>query len=69
MTLSFDNMMGYVEVKVYNITGGLVDQLSLFNGYGHQTYEYKSSRLSPGVYFFEFSSKEGRITKKVVIFE
>ena len=69
MTLSFDNVMGYVDVKVYNITGGLVDQLSLFNGYGHQTYEYKSSRLSPGVYFFEFSSKEGRITKKVVIFE
>ena len=69
MTLSFDNMMGYVEVKVYNITGGLVDQLSLFNGYGHQTYEYQSSRLSQGIYFFEFSSKEGRITKKVIIFE
>lgn len=69
MTLSFDNMMGDIEVKVYDITGTLVDQLTLFNGYSHQAHEYQSNRLSKGVYFFQFSSKEGRITKKVVIFD
>ena len=69
MTLSFDNMMGYVDVKVYNITGTLVDQFNLFNGYGHQTHEYQSSHLSNGVYFFQFSSNEGKLTKKVVIFD
>lgn len=69
MTLSFDNMMGYVDVKVYNITGTLVDQFNLFNGYGHQTHEYQSSYLSNGVYFFQFSSNEGKLTKKVVIFD
>ena len=46
-----------------------MDQFNLFNGYGHQTHEYQSSHLSNGVYFFQFSSNEGKLTKKVVIFD
>lgn len=69
MTLSLDNMTGNVDVKVYNITGALVDQLSLYNGYGHQTHEYQSNRLTQGIYFFQFTCKEGRLTKKVIVFE
>lgn len=69
MILTFDNMMGNVDIKVYNITGTLVDQLTLFNGYGHQTHEYQAGRLSKGIYFFRFTSKEGQLTKKVIIFD
>ena len=69
MTLSFDNMMGDVEISVYNITGTLVDRLNIFNGYGHQTHAYQADRLSRGVYFFHFSCKDGQLTKKVVILD
>ena len=69
MTLSLDNMTGDIDVQIYNITGALVDRIALFNGLGHQTYSYQSDRLSKGVYFFQFTCKEGRLTKKVIIFE
>lgn len=69
MTLSLDNMTGPIDVQVYNITGTMIDRLSLYNAFGHQTYGYQSDRLSKGVYFFQFTCKEGRLTKKVIIFE
>lgn len=69
MTLSFDNMMGEVVVKVYDITGTLVDQFTVYNGYGHQTHRYQPDRLSKGVYFFNLSGKDGMLTKKVIIID
>ena len=69
MTLSFDNMAGEVDVKVYTITGTLVDRFILFNGYGRQSHTYQSNRLSKGIYFFHFTSQEGQLTKKVIIFK
>lgn len=69
MTLSVDNMMGKVEVKVYDITGMMLDQITFYNDFGHQTYNYNASRLAPGVYFFQFAGKEGTLTKKVVVFD
>lgn len=69
MTLSFDNMTGEIEVKVYSMTGALVDQLTLYNGLSHQAHSYNPGKLTPGVYFFSFTSKEGLLTKKVIIFD
>ncbi|MBQ3710696.1 MAG: PKD domain-containing protein [Bacteroidales bacterium] len=69
MTLSFDNLMGETTIKVYDIAGTLVDQLTLHNGFGHQTYTYQSDKLSPGVYFFNIINKKGSLTKKVIIID
>lgn len=69
MTLSFDNLTGEVLVQVYNITGAMIDQFTLHNGTGHQTYTYQSGKLRPGVYFFTIVNNKGILTKKVIIFE
>ncbi len=67
MTLSFENMFGEVTVKVHDLTGTLVDAFLLNNSHEKHTHQYDASRLSEGMYFFTLSSKEGTITKKVII--
>lgn len=69
MTLSFDNMFGDVAVKVYDMTGLLTDSFYIYNGYEKQTHQYHSAKLSSGVYVFILSSKEGTLTKKVIILD
>ena len=69
MTLSFDNMEGETLIKVYNITGTLVDQFTIHNEFGHWAYTYQSGRLTPGVYFFNIANKKGILTKKVIILD
>ena len=67
MTLSFENMYGDIQVKVTDMTGTLVDSFHVYNSFEKQTHQYKPGKLSEGLYFFSISSKEGTITKKVVI--
>ena len=69
MTLSFDNLMGETLIKVYNITGTLIDQFTLHNEFGHQTFDYKADKFSPGIYFFNIINKKGILTKKVIIID
>lgn len=69
MTLSFDYMVGEVEVKVYNINGTLVDRFTVHNGFNHQTHRYQTENLSGGVYFFNLAGKDVSITKKVIIID
>lgn len=69
MILSFDNMEGENLIKVYNITGTLVDQFTLHNDPGHQNYSYQTGRLTPGIYFFNIINKKGILTKKVIIID
>ena len=69
MTLSFENMPGTVMVKVCDMTGNIKDSYTVTNGYEKQTHRYNSNRLSQGVYFFQFSSQAGTITKKVIILD
>ena len=69
MTLSFENMPGTVTIKVFDMTGNLMDNYIVYNGYEKQTYQYNSMRLSKGVYFFQFASHAGTITKKVIIID
>ncbi|MBR4391349.1 MAG: PKD domain-containing protein [Bacteroidales bacterium] len=67
MTLAFENIMGNVQVKVFNQTGVLVDQFQVQNTVDHQAHRHQVPQLPPGVYFFSFSSKEGILTRKVVV--
>jgi PKD repeat protein len=67
MNLSFTNMSGEIIVKVFNMQGTLIDQFKVYNGYDSNAFTYSSDRLSTGIYLFSIASKEGTLTKKVVI--
>ena len=67
MYFSLDNMTGEVAVKVYDMTGTLVDHFSIYNGFEQQKHHYQNGHLSKGVYLFTFSSREGTTSKKVII--
>ena len=66
MTFSFGNMVGDIQVKAYDITGTLVDSFYLHNNIETQTFTHTVD-LPNGVYFFSIASKEGVVTKKVII--
>ena len=67
MILSFTNMPGEISVKVFNMQGTQIDQFQVYNGNESNDFRYNSSRLLPGVYLFTITSRDGLLTKKVVI--
>ena len=67
MELRFENLMGKVNVKVYDLHGILVDEIETYNGPGTNTLHYAFEKASPGIYFFVSTAKEGTIAKKVII--
>ena len=69
MTLSFENMMGDITVKVFDLNGTLVDELQLHNIMAHQTHAYNPTQLRKGVYFFNITTKETTLTKRVIIMQ
>ena len=67
MTLSFGNLTGRVEVKVYDMKGNLIDHLDLYNDTAQSTVAYNLKGQAAGMYLFVATSKEGTVTKKVII--
>ena len=67
MTLRFENIVGKVNVKVYDMRGGLLDDFQTYNESGSCTMPYDLKACSNGVYFFVVVGEEGTMTKKVVI--
>lgn len=67
MTLLFEGMTSKVDMKVYDMTGSLIDhfEMNYGNGLNHMTYNTKGR--SDGIYFFVATSRDGTVTKKVVI--
>ena len=66
MDIITHNVTGDIGVKVYNMTGILVDQFVLpaTNGSRHS---YTLNNYPSGIYQMVFSRQEGIVTKKVVI--
>ena len=67
MTLNFENLTGKIDVRVYDMTGNLIDVLNLFNSGGPETMQYDMKHRAEGIYFFVATGKEGTVAKKVVI--
>lgn len=63
MHIQCEGMTGDVEVKVFDLTGRLVDRFLLEGGSG----TYQSGRCAAGVYCFAMTSREGTLMKKVII--
>lgn len=67
MRLQFDNMQGDLNIKVYSLTGTLVDAFDLKSIEVGHSHEYSMKRLMNGIYFFTISDGKRSVTKKVVV--
>jgi len=66
MELRFENMEGKVEVKVYDVTGVLLDSFVTYNDKEFKTMPYDLSGRK-GLYFIVANGKKGTVAKKVVV--
>jgi len=63
MTLHFENLTGKIDLKVYDMTGHLIDQTE---AYGNEM-QYNMKGIGQGIYYFVATSKEGTVAKKVIV--
>ena len=69
MTLQFENLTGTVDIKVYDMTGNLMDNVQTYNGMNSSTMPYDMKGYSDGIYFFVVTGREGVVTKKVIVYD
>ena len=67
MSLFFDHLTGTVDVKVYDMRGNLIDHFETYNDNGPNSMNYNMKDRSDGIYVFVATSREGTVSKKVVI--
>ena len=66
MIIQFENLIGKVDVKVYDNRGVMLDNIQVYNEMEINTIQYNLKGKS-GVYFFVVTGKEGVVTKKVIV--
>ena len=66
MMLSFENFMGKIDVKVYDMKGGMIDHFQTNNDSKDSIIPYELHHAC-GMYFFVVTGKEGTVTKKVIV--
>ena len=67
MNLSFENLTGKVGIKVYDMSGNLIDTFETYNEMERNTMTYNMSQRAAGIYYFVVTSKEGTVAKKVIV--
>ena len=67
MTMHLQNVQGETNIKVYNTSGVLVDELNTIVDDNADDIVYSMKNIAEGIYFFRISNKEQVVTKKIVI--
>ena len=67
MTLLFEHLTGRVDMKVYDMTGRMIDNFQVCNDLVPNTMQYNLNGLSDGIYLFVVTGKDAVVTKKVVV--
>ena len=67
MTLNFEKISGKVDMKVYDMKGNLVDHFETYSANGPNSMIYNMKDRPNGIYIFVATTREGMVTKKVVI--
>ena len=67
MMLSFEHFMGKIDVKVYDMKGGMIDHFQTSNDSKDSIIPYELQHHASGMYFFVVTGKEGTVTKKVIV--
>ena len=63
MTLYFENLTGKIDLKVYDMTGNLIDQIETEGS----EMQYNMKGRTQGIYYFLATGKEGTVAKKVIV--
>ena len=67
MQFNFENMDGHVNIKVYDMTGRMIDGFET-NIFSHnQNCDYRLKNAQDGIYFFIISNERQFLTRKVVL--
>ena len=69
MRIDFEDMEGPTVVKVFDMTGILIDAFETNVGTSRFSYDYTMKQHSEGIYFFVFTNNKRMFTKKVVIIQ
>lgn len=67
MMIQFEKLTGKIDLKVYDMTGNLIDHLDTYSIGGPEKLQYNMKHCAEGIYFFVATGKEGTVAKKVVI--
>lgn len=67
MALSFHNMSGKIDLKVYDMHGKLIDRFQIFSSTVDFTLPYQSKTTTEGLYLFVATGENAILTKKVII--
>ena len=66
MTLQFEQMIGKIDVKVYDMTGALVDNILTYSDLEYSSMQY-NLKAGCGVYYLVVTGKDGVVAKKVIV--
>jgi FOG: PKD repeat len=67
MTIKFENMEGLTSLKVFNMSGIMIDHIDNYIDYKSPNIEYTLKNCSSGIYYFVISNKQTILTKKVIL--
>lgn len=67
MMLNLEGLTGIIDIKVYDMTGNLIDDMQTFNDLGTKSLPYDFNGRADGIYFFVATGREGTVARKVVI--
>ena len=66
MTLQFEQMIGKIDVKVYDMAGVLIDNILTYSDLEYSSMQY-NLKAGCGVYYFVVTGKDGIMAKKVIV--
>ena len=69
MQLYFENLIGNVDLKVFDMHGALIDQLQVNSETNSYSLPYECRSVTEGLYFFVATWQNKILTKKVIIFQ
>ena len=69
MLLNFENIIGKVDLKVFNSQGALIDQFQIHCETSSYSFPYECRSQDNGLYFFVATWNSKVLTKKVIIFQ
>ena len=69
MHINIEDMEGPTAIKVFDMTGNLIDAFETNIGTSRYSYDYAMKQHAEGIYFFVFTNNSQVFTKKVVIIQ
>ena len=67
MSLNFEHLTGKIDIKVYDMSGSLIDHLQTYSATDRHTLPYQCTSRAKGIYCFVVTGKEGTVTRKIIV--